>query len=63
MKTSFISNLIISAVITTYKFDGTDFTNYTDQNSDLALFYINTVAVDASGVVWLGTENNGMISF
>ena len=40
---------------------GIYFNSYTMQNSSIADYYIQCINVDDSGVVWLGTESNGVI--
>jgi ligand-binding sensor domain-containing protein len=41
------------------RFDGKTWTNYTTQNSGIPSDYINSIAVDHNGVVWLAHNQYG----
>lgn len=45
-----------------WKYDGTNFTNYTTTNG-LTSSAINTIYKDKNGELWFGTDNNGLCKF
>lgn len=39
------------------KFDGSDFTLYNDQNTNLPLVYMNSMVIDSNDVIWAGSDD------
>ncbi len=46
-----------------YKFDGTQWTSYTQQNSDIPEYYFYDLKVDHNDNIWLATNDHGLLKF
>jgi ligand-binding sensor domain-containing protein len=45
------------------KYDGNVWTTYDQNNSPISAMYLNSGVVDSSGVLWVGTHDNGLLRF